>query len=165
MATTTVRSNFSVAGVPIHMRYIVQEWEQSVTKGRNILRNTYIATYFMNRSTQRLQLETLQRRLEGELGQLTELLRQLPHRRSMLEGPVAPDARPTSPHESFIALVRMTFSMIRDLGHCLICAVMRVLNSQSTMIEEVSSHGRQVCSSIELVVALMYMQSSRPVSS
>lgn len=122
----------------------IQEWEQSVTKGRNVLRNTYIATYFMDRSSQRLQLETLQRRLEGELGQLTELLRQLPHRRSMLEGPVTEDAQPSSPHESFIALVRITVSMLRDLGHCLFCAVMRVLNSQSTMIEEVSSHGRQV---------------------
>lgn len=122
----------------------MQEWEQSVTKGRNILRNTYIATYFMNRSTRRIQLEALQKRLETELGQLTELLRQLPHRRSMLEGPSAADTQPQSPHESFITLVKITFSVLRDIGQCLFLAVMRVLNSQSTMIEEVSSHGRQV---------------------
>ena len=141
--------SFNSARVTILYHTCVQEWEQAVNKGRNVLRNTYIATYFMDRSTQRLQLESLQKRLEGELGQLTEMLRQLPHRRSMLEGPKTEDTQPASPHESFIALVRITFSMIRELGHCLICAVMRVLNSQSTMIEEVSLHGRQVCFCLE----------------
>jgi hypothetical protein len=123
----------------------VQEWEQSVTNGRNVLRNTYIATYYMERCNERLYLEALQQRLEGELGQLTEMLHQLPHRRAMLEGARPVDRAPGLRKDSVSVLVAM---MLRDISHGFLCTILRVLNAQSTVLEEVSLRGRQVRQSL-----------------
>jgi hypothetical protein len=129
---------------------LMQEWEQSVTNGRNVLRNTYIATYYMDRCNERLYLEALQQRLEGELGQLTEMLRQLPHRRAMLEGARLVPPTPGLDKNSVSALLAMMFAMIRDISHGFLCTILRVLNAQSTVLEEVSLRGRQVRSSLSL---------------
>ena len=110
---------------------------------RQVLRNTYIATYYMDRSNERVYLEALQHRLEGELGQLTEMLRQLPHRRAMLEGASPVDRSPGLRKDSVSVLLAMAFTMIRDIGHGFICTILRVLNAQSTVLEEVSLRGRQ----------------------
>ena len=114
-----------------------------MTNGRNVLRNTYIATYYMDRCNERVYLEALQHRLEGELGQLTEMLRQLPHRRAMLEGASPVDRAPGLRKDSFSVLLGMAFTMLRDIGHGFICTLLRVLNAQSTVLEEVSLRGRQ----------------------
>lgn len=138
----------------------VQEWEQSVTNGRNVLRNTYIATYYMDRCNERLYLEGLQHRLEGELGQLTEMLRQLPHRRAMLEGTGPVDRTPGLRKDSLSVLVAMVFTMIRDVSHGFLCTILRVLNAQSTVLEEVSLRGRQACS---LVICHPFRSSLRSI--
>ena len=45
------------------MGSILREWERSVAAGRSVLRNTCIATYYMERCAEREQLEALQARL------------------------------------------------------------------------------------------------------
>lgn len=98
----------------------------------------------MERCNERMYLEALQQRLESELGQLTEMLRQLPHRRAMLEGTHNVDRAPGLRKDSVSVIIAMVCNMIRDVSHGFLCTVLRVLNAQSTVLEEVSLRGRQV---------------------
>lgn len=121
---------------------VLSEWERAVSNGRAVLRNTCIATYYMERSTERQYLESLQGRLELQIGQLTEMLRAMPHRSSVLEAPRGEDGRALAAPDAISLILGHLTAVLRDMGQGLLALGM-VLSSRGSALREISVHGQQ----------------------
>ena len=126
------------------MGSILEEWERAVETGRNVLRNTYIATYYMERCAEREYLESLQQRLELQIAQLTEMLRGLPHRRSVLDSTNADVHRPGHPADPIAAVVHLVTAALTEVGRGAMSVVEAMLMSRSNALREISVQGQQV---------------------
>jgi IBR domain, a half RING-finger domain len=126
------------------MGSILEEWERSVETGRTVLRNTCIATYYMERCAAREHLESLQSRLELQVGQLTEMLRALPHHRSVLNGAHA-DAGRAALHatDPISALLGLISAVVGEIGRGVVSLVEAMLSSRGSVLREISVQGQQ----------------------
>ena len=126
------------------MNGVLSEWERAVANGRAVLRNTCIATYYMERSAERQYLESLQSRLELQIGQLTEMLRAMPHRSSVLEAPGGDDGRALAAPDAISLILGHFTAVLRDIGQGLLALGEMVLSSRGSALREISVHGQQV---------------------
>lgn len=129
------------------MFIVAQEWEQAIASGRAVLRNTYIVTYFMERSERRQRLELLQTRLELQLGQLTETLRGLPHRRTVVGGEASlhvGGAAQAEPLDAMVSPTSVIAGALQSLGRVLVCACLNLLRLQGMSLGEMTVQGQQV---------------------
>jgi hypothetical protein len=136
------------------MDNILAEWEQAMAKGRTVLRNTCIATFYMQRSAERQYLESLQCRLEVQLGQLTDMLQAMPHRRTVLEGHSGEECHALAAQDAISAIFSHIVAIMRDIVRGILSLGNALLSSQGSALHEISVQGQQIRDQFYYAVAL-----------
>jgi hypothetical protein len=136
------------------MDNVLAEWEQAMAKGRAVLRNTCIATFYMQRSAERQYLESLQCRLEVQLGQLNEMLQAMPHRRTVLEGASLDERGGLAAQDAISAIFSHLAAIMRDIARGILSLGNALLSSRGSALHEISVQGQQIRDQFYYAVAL-----------
>jgi hypothetical protein len=90
-------------------------------------------------------LPTVQGRLEAQITQLTQMLRALPHRRSVLEGLNAEElTRPMRASEPLASLLGILATVLSDIVQGIVSVGEAILTSRGSVLREISVQGQQV---------------------